>query len=234
MPLPFRLFWALWSLKITCDRVRGQRGQPFCRSSGQPTRGQNHLSLLQRLVTRTLTGVVLVLVPLGYASPPDPTWIAGIYDNADYDDVVELVTDGTGVSSGQAPARVEQGPVAFALLSEPGPLLHRTLRAQMSRGPPVEARDTSVNFQSSPRHDAERYLPRGLLVADQRPAKRSSGRYPPDQHDHVPEASLVPQRFHAVVDPQTQWGFLFLRGPPPRNRARHCWSPTTVKVGSSI
>ena len=44
--------------------------------------------------------------PLGagaarYGSPPDPTWISGIYDNADYD-VVGLVRDGTGANDNQA------------------------------------------------------------------------------------------------------------------------------------
>src|SRR5690348_14791046 len=87
-------------------------------SSGQPTSWQKGLSLLQRLITKALTGVLLVLVPLAYASPPDPTWIPGLYDDADYDDVVGLVTDGTGVSSSDAPARVEQGPVAQMPLEE--------------------------------------------------------------------------------------------------------------------
>ena len=31
-----------------------------------------------------------------HASPPDPTWISGIYDDADYDDVVCLITSGHG------------------------------------------------------------------------------------------------------------------------------------------
>jgi len=32
------------------------------------------------------------LVPLAEASPPDPLWIAGIYDSADHDEVIGLVT----------------------------------------------------------------------------------------------------------------------------------------------
>ena len=32
-----------------------------------------------------------LLLALAYASPPDPSWIPGIYDDADYDDVVTLV-----------------------------------------------------------------------------------------------------------------------------------------------
>ena len=31
---------------------------------------------------------------LAYASPPDPSWIPGIYDDADFDDVVGLATSG--------------------------------------------------------------------------------------------------------------------------------------------
>ena len=33
-----------------------------------------------------------VLPALAYASPPDETWIRGLYDNADYDDVVSFAT----------------------------------------------------------------------------------------------------------------------------------------------
>jgi hypothetical protein len=39
-----------------------------------------------------LVGAMLSLTPLAQASPPDQTWIPGLYDNADYDDVVRAVT----------------------------------------------------------------------------------------------------------------------------------------------
>ncbi len=39
-----------------------------------------------------LLGAVFAVGPLAYASPPDPTWIAGVYDDADYDDVVVAVS----------------------------------------------------------------------------------------------------------------------------------------------
>ena len=32
--------------------------------------------------------ILLALVPLANASPPDPLWLGGVYDGADYDDVV--------------------------------------------------------------------------------------------------------------------------------------------------
>jgi hypothetical protein len=43
-----------------------------------------------------LLGVV-ALTPLAYASPPDPSWIRGLYDGGDFDDVVVLLTSGTGI-----------------------------------------------------------------------------------------------------------------------------------------
>ena len=39
---------------------------------------------------------LLVLPTLALASPPDPSWIPGIYDDADSDDVVVLVSSSPG------------------------------------------------------------------------------------------------------------------------------------------
>jgi hypothetical protein len=50
-----------------------------------------------------LVAILLGLVPLAYASPPDQTWLAGFYDNADYDDVVVFATS--------AAAAVEHAPL---------------------------------------------------------------------------------------------------------------------------
>jgi hypothetical protein len=47
------------------------------------------------MVTRLLAvalGLLLFLPALAYATPPDPTWIGGFYDEADYDDVIILVS----------------------------------------------------------------------------------------------------------------------------------------------
>jgi hypothetical protein len=38
-----------------------------------------------------LVTIVAVLIPLAAASPPDPTWIAGFWDDGDFDDLVVLV-----------------------------------------------------------------------------------------------------------------------------------------------
>jgi hypothetical protein len=36
-------------------------------------------------------GLLLFLPALAYATPTDPTWIGGLYDDADFDDVILLV-----------------------------------------------------------------------------------------------------------------------------------------------
>jgi hypothetical protein len=46
-------------------------------------------------ITWLLVGLMLVIVPMAWASPIDPTWIKGMYDDADFDDVVLYLTGGT-------------------------------------------------------------------------------------------------------------------------------------------
>jgi len=68
-----------------------------------------------RLRTLVLLLILLLgsLTALGFSSPPDPTWIAGIYDDADADDVIALVTS----TSGDVAARVAD---LLPMLAGPG------------------------------------------------------------------------------------------------------------------
>jgi len=40
---------------------------------------------------------------LAYASPPDPSWVRGVYDDADFDDVVCLILANAGLVDDSAP-----------------------------------------------------------------------------------------------------------------------------------
>jgi hypothetical protein len=42
-----------------------------------------------------LVGLMIVLTPMAWASPIDPSWIKGVYDGGDFDDVVTYLTSGT-------------------------------------------------------------------------------------------------------------------------------------------
>jgi hypothetical protein len=44
-----------------------------------------------------LVASLLALTPMAYASPPDPSWISGFYDDADFDDVVDYLTSASGL-----------------------------------------------------------------------------------------------------------------------------------------
>ena len=79
---------------------------------------------------------VTTLSAFAYASPPDPSWIKGIYDDDDYDDVVVLATSATG----------HQAPVVLALLPVP-PLVH--VLAETAE-PLVSAQSTSSAHPRAP------------------------------------------------------------------------------------
>jgi len=50
--------------------------------------------------------LALILLPaMAFASPPDPSWIAGIYDGADGDDIVSFVYE-TSAASATAPSHL--------------------------------------------------------------------------------------------------------------------------------
>ena len=61
------------------------------------------LSLILSIRRLAFVAVVVAIIPLAYASPADPSWIAGIYDADDYDDVVQLLSEISGTHD--APAR---------------------------------------------------------------------------------------------------------------------------------
>ena len=52
---------------------------------------------------------------LAHASPPDPSWIPGIYDGADFDDVVLLLASGYPAA---APAAIEAPAPDLPLLAQ--------------------------------------------------------------------------------------------------------------------
>jgi hypothetical protein len=52
-----------------------------------------------RIFVLVLVSVLVALVPVADASPPDPTWLTGIYDAWDFDEVVVAVVSATAVVS---------------------------------------------------------------------------------------------------------------------------------------
>src|SRR5215475_3635300 len=80
--------------------------------------------------------LTIVPVTLAHASPPDQTWLAGVYDQADFDDVVGLLTstpDGT-----DSPAVPEAG-ACFALAPKLYPAPVVCLASAPCYSPPLRA-----------------------------------------------------------------------------------------------
>src|SRR5215471_14699295 len=84
--------------------------------------------------------MALFLLPaIAFASPPDPSWIAGIYDGADSDDVVTLVYETAGVGAAWLGSALPLSRSSTALLvSGPG-TIHGFPPHQFSRGPPPKS-----------------------------------------------------------------------------------------------
>jgi|SRR5215472_3109520 hypothetical protein len=81
---------------------------------------------------------LFALGPLAYASPPDQTWVAGIYDAADYDDVVWLLTD-TSMARESAQSADITCHLVHQLLTSPPASVRRPLHpgSLNPRGPPI-------------------------------------------------------------------------------------------------
>ena len=47
---------------------------------------------MRAVVAMVLITIALLLTSLAYASPPDPTWVGGFWDDGDFDDAVIAVT----------------------------------------------------------------------------------------------------------------------------------------------
>jgi len=90
-----------------------------------------------------VAGIVLsafvALRVLAFADPPDPSWIAGFWDDDDYADVVILVTSTSGVVESNpcvypAPIRIT-APLVACFKEGPGPT--RVPNTRRPRDPPA-------------------------------------------------------------------------------------------------
>ena len=74
---------------------------------------------LHRWLSLGLLPALLALVPLASASPPDPTWMAGFYDAADFDEIVTAVVSASGVVPDVVPLSTEAADTAAGTVWPP-------------------------------------------------------------------------------------------------------------------
>ena len=96
-------------------------------------------TVIRRFVLLILAGATIGLVPVALACPPDQHWLGGLYDDADYDDVVLAVTSSDAsvdTQSSSRDGRPSEFPSAVVLPTD------ESLRASprlfsSTRGPPA-------------------------------------------------------------------------------------------------
>jgi hypothetical protein len=116
--------------------VTGMSWQLYLRGSKS---GRSLTRMKYRLTLVPLLGVVLLtLVAFAHASPPDETWQPGIYDDADFDDVVDFIVSLSAAPVDSVPGLSHRAPAAAAALvvSEPRVLPPRQLFPKDPRSPP--------------------------------------------------------------------------------------------------
>jgi hypothetical protein len=85
-----------------------------------------------------LVGTLLALTPLAHGTPPDPTWIGGFYDDADFDDVVQSLTSSSAIGcSNPAPRPTPLPLIGIALLADDGDRADARRASHAPRAPPT-------------------------------------------------------------------------------------------------
>ena len=84
-----------------------------------------------------LVVLTIAVIAGGYASPVDPSWIPGYYDDADHDDVVILVTEGQALSSNVATTALPMPSVELQSCTGAPRASRRLMLLQDERGPPA-------------------------------------------------------------------------------------------------
>ena len=81
---------------------------------------------------------ILTLTPLAYASPPDPTWQLGFFDDDDFDEVVGYITSAAGLAEGRVVRCLRPVPILVVLRNgrSEDPVLFAPLSPSDPRAPP--------------------------------------------------------------------------------------------------
>src|SRR5262245_45732889 len=91
------------------------------------------------ILAEILFAVMLALVPLAHADPPDATWLGGLWDAADYDDAVVLATTSVGAAEARRlyGERLPKAVAADVLDADEPAISVRSLLSYLTRAPPA-------------------------------------------------------------------------------------------------
>ena len=66
---------------------------------------------MRRALSALVLASLAALPAMAHASPPDPAWIAGVYDDGDQDDLIALAAWATGATGASLDAHLSLSPV---------------------------------------------------------------------------------------------------------------------------
>ena len=94
---------------------------------------------LKRALVLLLLVCLVTLTPLAFASPPDPTWMDGFFDDLDFDDVVVSLSWAAWAVEVDLLASLTPAPVSVHLVQSGEQPLRSTkvLSAFLGRAPPL-------------------------------------------------------------------------------------------------
>ena len=93
----------------------------------------------RRLLAFLVVFAIGSLAVLAHASPPDPDWVSGFWDNGDYDNVVVMVTSGVGIADSHATDDTQpaETPGPIVSVSDENRLSSRPRLSTPTRAPPA-------------------------------------------------------------------------------------------------
>jgi hypothetical protein len=95
------------------------------------------VALLARLIVLFSVCALIALVPLAFATPPDPAWISGYWDDGDFDDVVIAVYGAAAVVGDLSPAFGAPGWTPLVVRPPASSLAKAPVSAGLIRAPPA-------------------------------------------------------------------------------------------------
>jgi len=86
-----------------------------------------------------LVGVLVSVTPLAYTSPPDPSWIGGIYDGGDFDDVMVFIVSAAALGEPVVSANARPAPIVMGCAPQTSkiPIPRSAFSSNPVRAPPT-------------------------------------------------------------------------------------------------
>jgi hypothetical protein len=94
--------------------------------------------MTRRIIALAVVGVLASSALIAYADPPDPTWIPGVWDDADYDDAVARIISTASVAETELLRALEPHwvPIWTVPAADDTPAPNPAFAPHHPRGPP--------------------------------------------------------------------------------------------------